>query len=132
PAPTRPAPTKAAPFILYPESCIGAASGGAGLLLFGVGDGGVAHPLAVINGALALLNTLDAAGAVALEHVEKFLPLDFAEIVVAGFLVPFQVRVRGGAAEEFQLRHGLVKKALAQFVVAVAFDFPGHGLRGVR
>ncbi|MCY1509354.1 hypothetical protein D9M68_436930 [compost metagenome] len=50
---------------------------------------------------------------------------------MAAFLVPLQVRVRGGAAEQFQLRNGLVDEALAQLVVALALDLPGHGLGAV-
>src|SRR5690606_101135 len=68
------------------------------LLLFaGMGDSGFADPGTVFDSLAAGGDAFDAARAVALEHFVELFPLDFAEVVVAAFLVPLQVRVRGGA-----------------------------------
>lgn len=62
----------------------------------------------------------------------KFLPVNFAVAVVTGDFVKRQVSIRHLHAEDFHLRHGVVDKALTQFVVGVQFDFPRHAAGAVR
>lgn len=57
--------------------------------LFGVGEGGFAHPGAFVVGAFARGDTFAIAWAVAFNHSEKFVPIDRAEIVMAACFVPF-------------------------------------------
>ena len=57
--------------------------------LFGVGEGGFAHPGAFVVSAFARGEAFAIARAVAFDHLEKFIPIDRAEIVVAARFVPF-------------------------------------------
>ncbi|MCY1185060.1 hypothetical protein D9M73_258080 [compost metagenome] len=65
----------------------------------GVGDGGFTNPGAVFDRLAAGGDAFLVARAVALEHFVELVPLDFAEVVVAAFGVPLQVRVGAGAAQ---------------------------------
>ena len=49
--------------------------------------------------------------------------------MVLPFFIPFQVRVGQAHTQDFGLRHGGVNKALAQVIVADAFDAPALALR---
>ena len=61
---------------------------GARLLLGRVGDCCFAHPRAFLMRLAARFDALAIAGAVALQHVLEFGPVDGAELVVLGGLVP--------------------------------------------
>ncbi len=94
----------------------------------GVGEQAVADPLPLVPGFLAGGQALGVAGAVALEDVEELVPVGLGEIVMAAFLVPLEVLVGDGEAEELGLRHGLVDEFLAQLVIGVHLDLPRHRL----
>ena len=91
----------------------------------------VAHPLAVGVGVNPVGQALFVAGAVAVHHSPKIVPVDRAVVVAFFGFVPLQVGVGQGHAQHFGLRHGGVHKALAQVVVADALDAPAAGLCGV-
>lgn len=58
------------------------------------------------------------------DHLVKFLPVDFAEAVVAARFIETQVGVRHGHTEHLHLRHRVVHEALAKLIVAKTFDLP--------
>src|ERR1700733_6593052 len=103
----------------------------AGALLGRVRRGRLAHPVSGVVSRPARLQALAVAGAVALEHRVKLVPVDRADEVVLRALVPAQLRVGNAQTEELCLRHGNVDELLPQLVVAEALDLPAHRLRGV-
>ena len=67
---------------------LGVLRGGARPLLACMCGGSLAHPLARLMGRTACLEALAVAGAVALEHCVELAPVDGADVVVLGRLVP--------------------------------------------
>ena len=76
------------------------------------------HPLAV-------------AWSAAIYHRPELIPVYGAEIVMAARFIPLKVRVGYCQFEMVPLRHRDVDKPLAQFIVTLTLDFPGHGLAAV-
>ena len=103
-----------------------------GGLLAGMGQCGVAHPGAVVPGLDPCAQAFAVAWAVATDHAPELGPVDRAEVVFAARLVPFQIGVRQGDAEDLGLRHRRVDELLAQLVIGDALDAPAHRLLGVR
>ena len=77
-----------------------------------MGQRGFAHPFALFPGLTLGGQPLVIANATAANHLVKFLPVDFAEAVVAAGFIKLQIRVRDGHTEDLYLRHGIVDEAL--------------------
>ena len=60
----------------------------------------------------ARLNALLVARAVAADDVEEFLPVDFAEPVVFGLVVPLEIRIGNCQSEVLSLGNRYVNKLL--------------------
>ena len=63
------------------------------------------------------LHALAIARSIAGKHIVKFLPVDFAELVMPGFLVEFEIIVGHFDPEEIRLRHRHIDELLAQFII---------------
>ena len=76
-------------------------------------------------------HALVVAGAVAGNDLEELFPVYLAEIIMAAFFIPFEVRVGERNTQVFRLGDGLIHELLAQVVIAETLDLPLHGLGGV-
>src|SRR4051812_42591532 len=100
-------------------------------VLRGVRGRGLDHPGVVVPRGAPAADALGVGRAVAGDDPLELVPVDCAEPVVAGLVVVGQLGVGQRDAEQLGLRDGHVDVALAQLVVAVALDSPGHRLRAV-
>src|SRR5699024_10958911 len=100
-------------------------------LFLGVGGRGFANPSTIFVCLAAVLHTLDVAWTIAFDDGHELIPVQFTEVIVSAFFVPFQIWVRQGQAQSFCLRNDHVDEALAQLVVGETLNLPGHGLLGV-
>ena len=72
------------------------------------------------------------ADAAPVNDLVKLLPVDLAEAIMTALFIKTQVGIRHRHAQHLHLRHRVVDKALAKFVIAEAFDFPGQAAGAVR
>src|SRR5450756_548853 len=96
-----------------------------------VRERGLPDPGALVVRRLTARDALGVARAVAGDHGLELGPVDGAEVVVAAFFVPPQLRVGQRDAELVRLGDAHVDEALAQLVVGMPLDAPLHRLLGV-
>ena len=77
----------------------------------------------------AFCNALFVARTVTRNHVDEFLPVDLAVLVMTGLRIEFEFVIGNLQTEKFGLRHRNVDELLAKFVIRKALDLPGHRLR---
>ena len=65
------------------------------------------------------------------EHGVELIPVECAEVVLTALLIPGEVGVWQGDAENLCLRKDHVDEPLPQVIVAEALNIPGHALLGV-
>src|SRR5438034_4567759 len=99
--------------------------------LCSMSKGGLAHPRALFVSLLARAHALSVARAVTLDHLEKLVPVDGSDVVVAARVVPLKLWIRNGEAQVLGLLDRLVDELLPQLVVTVELDFPAHRLGAV-
>src|SRR2546430_510212 len=92
-------------------------------------NGRLAHPGAIVPGVAASLHPLLGDRTFTAHDRVKFLPVDYAKVVAALSLVPFETRIWNLEVEKIRLRHGDVDELLPQLVIGLALDPPAHRLR---
>src|SRR5215467_3878932 len=94
--------------------------------LFGVGDKPLTEPGAVVPCLYPGAEPVLIARAISSDDVEEFGPVWLAEVIAAFLLIPLEVWIGDGQPEVLCLRYRLVDELLAQLVVSVHLDLPGH------
>ena len=88
----------------------------------------LAHPLAVFMGVDSGFHPLIATQSRTIHGCPELVPVYGAKIVVAASFIPLKLGIGNGQFQVARLGDCNVDETLTQFIVTLAFDFPGHGL----